>query len=134
MADPVSWKVVERGWKVVGADGGDLGSVHEVLGDSTIDIFNGLSVTAGVLNRPRYVAAEHVAQIVEGEVRLALTRAQFERLDEFHEPPASIDVDSAEPSLVDRVADAFVDPETGPQRVTPWRRLLNRVFRREPRS
>jgi len=55
--DPVSWFVVEKGWKVVGADGADVGTVDEVLGDSGTGIFNGLSVSTGLLSRPRYVPA-----------------------------------------------------------------------------
>ena len=92
VADPVSWKVVERGWKVVGADGGDLGSVHEVLGDSTIDIFNGLAVSPGLLKSSRYVPAECVAEIVEGTVRLDLGPEEFERLDEQQPVPPSVDI------------------------------------------
>ena len=83
MADPVSWLVIERGWAVVASDGAELGHVEEVTGDSTVDIFNGLSVSTGFLDRPRYVPAERVALIVEGEVRLTLTRSEFERLEEF---------------------------------------------------
>ena len=130
MADPVSWLVIEPGWHVVAADGSELGKVEEVAGDTGVDIFNGLSVSTGFLARPRYVPAEQVAAITQGRVRLALTRDQFERLSEFTEPPASIEVSSADPSLTDRVADVFTDPDTRPHRVTPWRRIVERLFRR----
>jgi hypothetical protein len=40
MADPVSWFVIEPGWKVVDADGEQVGTVDEVVGDSGDDIFN----------------------------------------------------------------------------------------------
>src|SRR5205085_8915209 len=53
-ADPVSWLVVERGWSVVAADGTALGNVAEVIGDTGKDIFNGISVSAGLLKRPKY--------------------------------------------------------------------------------
>jgi Uncharacterized protein conserved in bacteria (DUF2171) len=85
-ADPVSWLVVEHGWKVAAADGSGLGSVEEVIGDA--DIFNGLSVTPGLLKRPKYVPAEAVAEIAEGEVRLALSKDEFEQLGEYEEPAA----------------------------------------------
>ena len=42
MPDPRSWYVVEKGWKVVTAEGTDVGTVDEVLGDETADIFDGL--------------------------------------------------------------------------------------------
>ena len=91
-ADPVSWLVVEHGWKVVAADGSGVGSVEEVIGDTGDDIFNGLSVTPGLLKRPKYVPAEYVAEIAEGEVRLGITEDEFERLGEHEEPPASAEI------------------------------------------
>jgi hypothetical protein len=130
MADPVSWLVIDPGWAVVAADGSELGKVEEVVGDTGVDIFNGLSVSTGFLARPRYVPAEQVAEITQGRVRLALTRDQFERLSEFNEPPASLEVSAADPSLTDRVADVFSDPDTRSHRVTPWRRLVERIFGR----
>jgi hypothetical protein len=70
MADPVSWLLVEPGWRVVDAQGGDVGRVEEVLGDTETDIFDGLQVSSGMLSRRHYVAAESIDQIVEGTVRL----------------------------------------------------------------
>ncbi len=92
--DPVSWKVIERGWKVRAADGTDLGTVHEVIGDSGVDIFNGLSVSPGLLRSSRYVPSERVAEIVDGEVRLDLDGDAFERLDEQTPAPPSATVRS----------------------------------------
>jgi hypothetical protein len=83
---PVSWLLVERGWKVIDSDGKEIGRVDEVVGDSGEDIFNGLTVAHGLLGRARYVPAEEVAEITDGEVRLALTDDDVGRLDE-HEPP-----------------------------------------------
>jgi hypothetical protein len=91
-ADPVSWLVVEHGWKVVAADGSAVGTVEEVIGDTGKDIFNGLSVSPGLLKRPKYVPAEAVAEIAEGEVRLALTKDEFGQLAEHDEPPASAEI------------------------------------------
>jgi hypothetical protein len=91
-ADPVSWLVVEHGWKVVAADGSGVGSVEEVIGDTGKDIFNGLSVSPGLLKRPKYVPAEAVTEIAEGEVRLALSKDEFEQLGEYDEPPASTEI------------------------------------------
>ena len=91
-ADPVSWLLVEHGWKVVAADGTALGSVEEVIGDTGKDIFNGISVSPGLLRRPKYVPAEQVAEITEGEIQLAITKEQFEQLGEHEEPPASAEI------------------------------------------
>ena len=81
MPDPVSWFLVERGWKVVGSDGSELGTVEEALGDENADIFDGLSVRGGALSEAQYVPSEHVAEIVEGSVRLDLTGDELAALD-----------------------------------------------------
>jgi hypothetical protein len=90
--DPVSWFLVEHGWKVVAADGKPVGTVEEVVGDTGKDIFSGLSVSPGLLKRPRYVPAECVDEITEGEIRLAISKDQFERLGHYEEPAASAEI------------------------------------------
>jgi hypothetical protein len=87
MAEPVSWFLVEKHWKVVGADGKEIGKVEEVVGDSSSDIFSGLTVGTGLLHKPHFVPAEKVSEIVEGEVRLSIGRDEFNRLEEYEEPP-----------------------------------------------
>jgi hypothetical protein len=77
MADPVSWMVIEQGWSVVDSAGHDVGRVDEVLGDEDADIFNGLNVLTGALGRPTYVPAEQVDEIVDGKVRLAVTKDEL---------------------------------------------------------
>jgi uncharacterized protein YrrD len=89
MADPVSWFVIEPGWKVVTADGKEVGEVREVVGDTGADIFDGLVVVKGLLRRAKYVAAEDVNGIFEGRIELGLTSDQFDRLGEYDEPPPS---------------------------------------------
>ena len=88
-SDPVSWYVIERGWAVVGTDGATLGKVEETVGDSTHDIFDGLTVATGRLGKARYVPAELVGEIVEGQVTLTIDRERFGRLDDYKEPPPS---------------------------------------------
>lgn len=79
--DPVSWLVVEPGWEVVLASDGELvGLVKEVLGDHNADIFDGLSVDAGLISKPKYVPAERVKMIVEGRVVLDMTKEEFDNL------------------------------------------------------
>jgi hypothetical protein len=91
-SDPVSWLLVEPGWRVIASDGTAVGTVQEVIGDTGKDIFNGLSVSPGLLKRRKYVPAEHVPEIAEGEVHLGITKDQFERLAEHEEPPASAEI------------------------------------------
>ena len=93
MADPVSWFLIRPGWKVVASDGTELGRVDEVAGDEDSDIFDGLAVATSVLGKPRYVAAEQIASIEEGTIRLSLTREQADQLGEYvHDPVAAADV------------------------------------------
>ncbi|HWN22171.1 MAG TPA: PRC-barrel domain-containing protein [Gaiellaceae bacterium] len=87
--DPVSWFLIDEGWDVAGRDGRDLGTVHEVVGDTDKDIFNGLAVSPGFLRSARYVPAERVARIVEGRVELDLDRDEFDHLGEHGEMPPS---------------------------------------------
>jgi hypothetical protein len=87
--DPVSWLMIEPGWKVKAAAGKDVGKVIEVVGDSEKDIFNGLAISIGLFAKARYVAAERVTTIVEGEVHLDLPSTAIRGLDEFERPPAS---------------------------------------------
>jgi hypothetical protein len=61
--------MIEPGWRVVDANGEEVGTVDSVTGDENADIFDGLEVRHGVLEK-RYVPAESVASIVQGEIRL----------------------------------------------------------------
>src|SRR5438874_5615752 len=65
--------MIRAGWKVVAADGGEVGEVDEVAGDDTEDIFDGLAIATTSFGKPRYVPAEQVAGITQGVVRLSLT-------------------------------------------------------------
>jgi hypothetical protein len=90
--DPVSWFVIEAGWKVVDSTGEEVGSVDEVVGDSSDDIFNGLSISTSLLGKPRYVPSEQVAEITEGRVQLTLSKDQVGRLGEYQEPPTTAEI------------------------------------------
>jgi uncharacterized protein YrrD len=82
--------VIEPGWRVIAADGSEIGRVEEVVGDTGSDIFNGLAVSSGLLAKARYVPAERVAEIREGAVRLDLPPSAINGLDEHEpEPPSA---------------------------------------------
>jgi hypothetical protein len=66
--------------------------VHEVVGDTDKDIFNGLAVSPGFLRAARYVPAERVRTIVEGRIELDLDRDEFNRLDEHGDVPPSAEI------------------------------------------
>ena len=81
--------MIEPGWKVKAESGKDVGKVVDVVGDSENDIFNGLAISIGLFGKARYVPAERVSSIVEGEVHLDLPADAVRRLDDFERPPAS---------------------------------------------
>jgi Uncharacterized protein conserved in bacteria (DUF2171) len=87
--DPVSWLLIEPGWSVCDAGGDEVGRVEEVVGDSGIDIFNGLAISTGLLGSARYVPAEVIGSITEGSVQLRLSRDEVKNLGAYEEPPPS---------------------------------------------
>jgi hypothetical protein len=134
MADPVSWFVIEPGWKVLDTNGAEVGTVDEVVGDSGDDIFNGLSVATSLLGKPRYVAAEQVRTIVEGSVQLAMTKDEIAALGEFEEPATSAEILPEKAGVVRRAEAAVEAPiQTREQPMNIWRRgwfALRRLFGR----
>jgi hypothetical protein len=81
--DPVSWFEIEPGWRVDDPDGGELGSVEEVIGDQREDVFDGLAVVGGLGGLAHYVRAEQVTSITSnGRITLSIDHDTFERLPE----------------------------------------------------
>lgn len=132
MTEPVSWLLIRPGWKVVAADGSEVGEVDEVVGDDGADIFDGLAVATSAFGAPRYVPAEQVGEIEEGTVRLSLTADQAAQLGEYLEPATSAEIEAdskggfGEELAADvrEVAAHVVAPtERHAQRMNVWRRI-----------
>jgi hypothetical protein len=81
---PVSWLLIEKGWEVIGSDGGHIGKVEEVEADR--DIFSGLLISTHLFGKPRMIPADQVAEIDEGRVHLSISSEAAKRLEEY-EPP-----------------------------------------------
>src|SRR5262245_59091538 len=131
--DPVSWFLIEPGWKVVDSGGKEVGSVDEVAGDSNDDIFNGLSISTSALGRPRYVPSEQVAEILEGEVHLKLSGDEVQTLGEFREPPTTAEILPEHAGVVRRAESAVEAPiHSHAEQLNPLTRMwhaLRRLFR-----
>ena len=126
MADPVSWLVIEPGWRVVATDGPQLGWVDKVLGDESLDIFHGLSVAGGRLEIPRYVKSEQVGGIVNGLVTLTVDAHGFDHLPEYHAPePTPI----ATESLLDQPSSFSAAPPVPQKGRFPILERITRWFR-----
>jgi hypothetical protein len=110
VSDPVAWLMIEPGWKVVDASGEDVGSVDEVVGDSSDDIFNGLSISTSLLGRPRYVPSEQVGSITEGRVALRISKDRLQYLNEYEEPATTAEILPEEAGAVRRSEAAVAAP------------------------
>ena len=102
MADPVSWLMIEPGWRVISADGQQVGRVEEVAGDSGADIFDGLAVASTLWAHQRYVAAESVGEIFAGEVHVLVDAAAMEALPKYEEPAESAEIEGEKASFLQR--------------------------------
>ncbi len=77
---PISWMTLDKGTRVIAADGEEIGSVAEVVSDG--DIFSGISVSSGLLTGNRFVPADLIGTIEEDSVSLTITSKEAsERLE-----------------------------------------------------
>ena len=86
--DPVSWLLIEPGWKVIDSEGNHVGHVEEVEGDPNADIFSGLLVSTRLFGGKRYVPAERIGPITEDSVHLTLNGDEVKRLKDAGPPGA----------------------------------------------
>src|SRR5580765_3464176 len=86
--EPVAWRAMEQGWRVVSSDGVEVGRLDQITGDLEGDIFNGITVGDGgtVLTRAKYVPAEQIAQIWRGEIVLSLSAQDARGLAAYRAP------------------------------------------------
>jgi uncharacterized protein YrrD len=80
LGDPIAYEVLERHTPVFSSDGEQVGTVHEILADQNLDIFDGLMISHHL--RHRYVAADDIDSLYEHGVVLALTAEQAANLPE----------------------------------------------------
>jgi hypothetical protein len=84
----VSWKAIEKGARVHGPAGEELGKVTEIAGDAEADIFSGLVVSMSHLSANRFLPAERVTGIWADRVETNVTAEQAEALRAYKEPVA----------------------------------------------
>jgi hypothetical protein len=124
MADPVSWLMIEPGWRVEASDGSEAGRVEEVTGDSNADIFDGLAIAFSALGSRHYVPAEQVESIVEGTVRLKLEPAAIKQLPKFDEPAEEEEIEPEKASLETRAEQRMLGSAPKPRQTSLYRQLL----------
>jgi hypothetical protein len=124
MADPVSWLLIEPGWRVVAANGEEVGRVEEVTGDSNADIFDGLAISFSVLGDQRYVPSEQVGTITEGTVQLDLDPAAIEQLAKFREPAEAIEIEPETAPVGERAEQRLLGSAPKPHQTNIWRQIF----------
>jgi hypothetical protein len=82
----VSWKALEKGATVVTSDGDESAQVAEIVGDPAADIFNGLVLNLGVLDKNRHLPAERVLGIWPRRVEVDATLDELKTLPPYEEP------------------------------------------------
>jgi hypothetical protein len=106
-AEPqVAWTAIEEGAVVAPSDGGEEGRVAEIAGDPDADIFSGLVVRLGTLERKRFLPAEHVRAIWPSRVEVDLTAEELRALPEYEEPVVER-VDPYEGGVLTRIRSLF---------------------------
>ena len=82
-ARPIAWAALEKGTAVVSSDGEDLGKVAGVVADEQKDIFSGITIRDGILDRERFVPADAVAEMTTDRVTLTLSSQQAGDLEPY---------------------------------------------------
>jgi hypothetical protein len=136
----VAWTEVQQGWRVLAADGTDMGKIEQGVGDRDIDIFEGFEIDIGILGPDRFVSWENVIRISDGIVQLDLTPDEIRELPEHREVPGlQIEGDRESAGLLERAetgvsqflernADDLI--ESTDERPSLWQRLFGRRKRR----
>ena len=76
---------LSKGTPVVASDGEEIGKVGSVVADEEKDIFSGLSITAGLFDKDRFVPAELVSTMTVDEVRVSLSSQEAEALEPYED-------------------------------------------------
>jgi hypothetical protein len=82
----VSWKAIEKHARVVTSDGDESARVAEIVGDPAADIFNGLVIDLGALDKNRYLPAERVRGIWPSRVEVGATLEELKAMPPYEEP------------------------------------------------
>ena len=124
--------MIRPGWKVLAADGVEVGEVDEIAGDENEDIFDGLAVAERSLGKPRYLPAEQVTEITEGIVRISISSEQARQLGEYLEPATSAEIEpdskggfgeSVGSEVRELEGDVFAPIQRHEHSMNVWRRL-----------
>ena len=80
---PLAWSAILENTPVAVADGTEVGTIREVLGSDTEDIFHGIVVGEGLLSRDVFVPAARVASITNKRITTDLTAEELRELPPY---------------------------------------------------
>jgi len=83
---PIAWSALRPGAAAVTADGGELGTVHEVLGDVDEDIFHSVVVKRASDGEAVEIPAERIKRLTERHVVTDLDGGDAGALPEYRQP------------------------------------------------
>ena len=84
-ADPVGWRGIVYDTPVMTSDGARVGTVREVLGSDSEDIFHGLRVGLTDGHRDVMISADDVESITTAQIRVSLSRSDVGALPTYDE-------------------------------------------------
>jgi len=84
-ADPIGWRGIVYDTPVTTPDGARIGTVHEVLGSDSEDIFHGLRVGLTQGRRDVMISADDVTSITTAQIGVSLSRGDVEALATYDE-------------------------------------------------
>lgn len=84
-ADPVGWRGIVYGTPATTTEGSRVGTIREVLGSDSEDIFHGLRIALAEGKRDVMVSADNVASMSAAEIGLDLSRSDVEALPTYDE-------------------------------------------------
>ena len=82
--DPISWRAIVYGTPLIAADGTQIGSVKEVLGSDSEDIFHGVRVATHT-HHDVMIAANDLTAMTSSAVTTSLTAGQVVDLPPYDE-------------------------------------------------
>src|SRR5215831_10528028 len=83
--DPIGWRGIVYGTPVMTTDGARVGTVREVLGSDSEDIFHGLRVALDQGHRDVMVAAADVTAMSTTAINVDLSNAEVQALPTYDE-------------------------------------------------
>lgn len=86
-SEPISWRSIVYGTTVISSDDQPVGTVHEVLGSDSEDIFHGIRL-ALTGRRDVFVSVDDVGSMSADRIGVDLTRAEVEALPTYDEHAA----------------------------------------------